>query len=75
MCKNHGCISEIDFVVLDQQSERKFTVATRKFSDMTDLHYCFSYRTIGPETYKGLPSAFDFSNRTRGLDIAYQSQE
>jgi hypothetical protein len=71
MCKNHGCICEIDFVVLDQQSEGKFTVAMRTFSEMKDLHHCFSYRTIGPETYKGLPSAFDVSNRTRGLHVAW----
>lgn len=35
MCKNHGCISEIDLVVLDQQSERKFTVAMEMISKMT----------------------------------------
>ena len=28
---------------------------------------------MGPETYKGLPSAFDFSNKTRGLDMAWSA--
>jgi hypothetical protein len=35
MCENHGCVSEIDFVVLDQQSEGKFTVAMGTISKMT----------------------------------------
>lgn len=35
MGKNHGCISKIDLVVLDQQSEREFTVAMRSFSETT----------------------------------------
>jgi hypothetical protein len=42
MCKNHRCISEIDFVVLDQQPEGKFTIAMGIFSETTTPTNLFS---------------------------------
>jgi hypothetical protein len=65
MCKNHGCISEIDFVVLDQQSEGKFTITVGTFSEMTT-----------PTIYFPLPDhrARDIQRPTFGLRFFKQDQ-